>query len=584
MPRIRASWLIIIAAALVPLAARPLREQLLPPVGVWYYLEALQFPPPKTSRVEAWLRPYRERAVSLAERQQHRDPDMLLGAGLLCADDKRAAALLGRAAETGRCPAARAAFASKLTTSSPAYARIGTEGVIPSDPASVASGKQSLEESKLPDRLSPEAVAPILDALRAWEADDRGNALPVALEVYYLYGLHRDSEALDRWEAASKLTRVDRYYAESGDAVSRLLVRAGAPAAEAAYVGWFCVPEGESKAVLRNGARIAQYEGYLAAMQGRPKDAIRWWRSSSDFGHNMENSAYDTISFLVGWAIEEIGASPTWRWSLDRFTGIPGGPIGRGRFFFGVGHDFYVSQVGAAADAALRDRVVQAKVRGTLIRGYRDKHGYYNDPFFRAAQMVMLAGMVVALALVLLVIYMAIGCWRRRQADDATRLSLTWQVVLALLTLAPCAVSGLLIADVLVKQEPVFFGMFLEGEPSRQEALTTLSVWMAALSFVFVFALPLIAAGVSRQPGARLATAWRGNARKILPTAVAMCALASLGLLGGGARYRTQWVHEQTEPGRAEMATIIKAIGPSWADPTIPLDSWRAEYPPKKPL
>ena len=584
MPRIRASWLIVIAAALVPLAARPLREQLLPPVGVWCYMEAIEPLPPKPDRVEAWLRPYRERAVSLAERQQHRDPDMLLGAGLLCADDNRAAALLRGAAETGRCPAARAALARKLIASSPTYACMGTEGVIPSDPASVASAKQSLEEWKLPDRLSPEAVAPILDTLHAWEADDPENALPVALEVYYLYGLHRHSEALDRWETASRLARVDYYYAESADAVALLLARVGVPAAEAALVGSFHSLDTPVNAQLRTSARIAQYEGYLATMQGRPKDAIRWWRSSSDFGHHLQNSGYDPISFLVGLAIEGIGTSPAWKSYRDSFTGIPGGPIDRGRFFFGLRHDLYVSQVGAAADAALRDRVVQARVRFALIRGYRDEHPLYDNPFFRAAQMVMLAGMVVALALVLLVIYMAIGCWRRRQADDATRLSLTWQVVLALLMLAPCAVSGLLIADVLVKQEPVFFGMFLEGEPSRQEALTTLSAWMAALSLVFVFALPLIAARVSRQPGARLATAWRGNARKVLPTAIALCALASLGLLVLAARYRTQWVREETPPGGGEMATIIKAIGPSWTNPTIPPDSWRAEYPPKKPL
>ncbi len=584
MPRIRASWLIVIAAIIIVVAARPLREQVLPPAAVWCYLEVVQPLPLKASRFDAWLRPYRDRAVRLAERQDASDPQTLLGAGLLCGDDKRATALLRRAAETVRCPAARAALVRNLIASSPTYARMGTEGAILLDPVSVAFAKQSLEELKLPDRLSPEAVTPILDALHAWEADDPENALPLALEVYYLYGLHRDSEAFDRWEAASRLTRVDYHYAEWADAVAGLLIRVGAPAAEAVSEGsWCTLVQGKSNARLCDCARIAQYEGYLAIMQGRPKDAIRWWRSTSDLGHHTQASAYEDISSLVGLAIEGTGTSPTWKWYPDSYTGIPAGPIGRGRFFFGLEHDLYVSQVGAAADAALRDRIVQAKMRSTLSRGYRDEHPLFGNLFFRAAQMVMLAGLAVGLALVLLVIHAATGCWRRRQADAATRLSLTWQVVLAVLMLAPCAVAGLLIAEVLVNQEPWLPGIFGEAEDQRRAALGALSAWMAALSFVFAFALPLIAAGLSRQPGARLATAWRGNARKILPAAIAVCVLASLGLLAVAARYRAQWVREETRPGGGEMARMIKAIGPSWTNPTIPPDSWRAEYPPKKP-
>jgi len=579
MPRIRASWLIIIAVILTTLAVRPLRQQAIPvPLSRQTGSEAKRPGEPfENSPTDRWLRLGRARAIPFAQKRYPNDPGMLLAAALVAGDGKTTLPLIKRVAQTTNYPPAWAAYFGRLDE--PSYARLGNSGASPLDPKLVAESQEIIRRQGLPDRLDPKAVAPILDALHSWQAADPQNALPLVFETNYLYGLHRDSEALDRWEQAANLSTVNTYFGEMVRNTITLLLRLGVPESDAVFIAWgLPVMDMSTYAMLRDCARIALYEGYVANIGGRPTDAIGWWRSTADLGHHMQESADSMIEFLVAVAVEGIGAGPTWHWYRDSSTGIPNGPLSKGRFFFGDRHDFYVRRVGPAEDAALRDRVVQAKVRMQLMRDHLHKHAFDNSLMRSTAILALVAIDGVAFA-VIVVIYLIIGSWRRKQADAAGALGIVWQFVLALIILLPTALTAVTAwlpsfpqlrryYIVLVLNKVVPFG---------------LEEWITSLSLLFAIFLPLIAAALRRQPGARTRTAWRGNARRILPTAAAISALTGLGLLILGARYRTQFVREWTRPGEGEMATTIKAIGPSWTNPTIPPDSWRAAYPPKKP-
>ena len=580
MPRIRASWLIIIAVTIAILAIRPLRQQAIPvPLAVPKAVgPGDAFGRSPTGR---WLQVCREQATPFTRKHYPDDPRMLLAA-ILIADEEPSLPQLKRLAETTNYPPAWAAYYARLDK--PPYARMGSSGVNPLDPESVADGKRYMRDSGLPDRLDPKAVAPILDALHSWQAADPHNALPLALETNYLYGLHRDSEALARWEQASKLPTVSTYFSETVGGATILLMRLGMPAPDAFFIAAAPpVVDIATSSAVRECARMAYYEGYLASMEGRPQDAIRWWRSTADLGHHMQQSTDNAIGFLVGLAVEGIGAGPTWKWYRDSSTGIPNGPLAKGRFFFGDRHDFYVKQVGPAADSALRDRMLHAKVRAQLMRTYFATHAFDN-PLIRSLPFLVLAAFAGGAFVILLLIYLIIGSWRRKQADAATAFSPTWQLLLAVVILLPAAVAALYLAlpDFIALQPANVSDLIQTAD--RVVILLALQGWIASISLVFAILLPLVAAALRRQPGARTRTAWRGNARRILPTAAAICALTGLGLLIVGARYRAQFVREWTRLGSSEMATIINAIGPSWYHPTIPPDSWRAEYPPKKPL
>ncbi len=584
MPRIRASWPIIIAVILTVLAVRPLRQQAIPvPLGRRPASEASRPGEPfEDSPTDRWLRLGRARAIPFVQKRYPNDPAMLLAAALVAGDDKTTLPLIRHVAQTTNYPPAWAAYFGRLEK--PSYARLGSAATNPLDPKSVAQSQEDIRRWGLPDRLDPKAVAPILDALHSWQTADPQNALPLAFETNYLYGLHRDSEALARWEQAAKLPTVSTYFSETVAGVTTLLLRLGAPDSDAVLIALLLpVMDMSGYAILRDCARIAQYEGYLASMEGRPADAIAWWRSTADLGQRMQQSAESMIEFLVGVAVEGIGAGPTWKWCRDSSTGVPNGPLQKGRFFFGDRHDFYVKQVGPAEDAALRDRVVQAKVRMQLARG-RLQELYLDNGLLRSLPLLMLAGVAGGVVGTLLFIYLAIGSWRRKQADATTALSLIWQLLLAVVILLPAAIAALNLArpgSLAVESSNV---SHLSLAASRWLTRLALNGWVSSLSLLFAIFLPLVAAALRRQPGARIPTAWRGNARRVLPTAAAICALTALGLLILGARYRAQAVRRWTHPGEGEMATIIKAIGPSWHHPTIPPDSWRAEYPPKKPL
>jgi len=523
--------------------------------------------PEEQSAEEKQLAPYRRRAVEFVHRRYPNDPDMLLAAGMLTDDRQTGLTLLRKALDISDSPAAWSAYVWRLRESGPVYERLAGYTPDPSDPKQMAEARRWMAEAKLPERLSPEETAPILAAIRAWEKREPENALPLAVEMFYRYGLHEDARALERWRAAGALPRVEGHQRELLRVAALLLTRMGMRPFDAISVAYAADPAGfRYFGFLRQCARIAQYEGRLAHLEGRPKDAIAWWDGTIAIGQHMMDSADSVIAFLVGVAIEGIAASPTWKWTAvpDEATGRLKGPLLGGRILYGPQHAFYVSQLGEAADVKVRDQLVLAKARSMLLReaGKRDLYG--GDPRMRFLKPVAGAALAVSLLVALLPVFAAFGTWRRQQADEAASLPLAWKLTIVVLVLVPVVVAALLFTP---------FGETTHGRPS----------WLAGalgLAFLLAILLPLIAALTRRQPAARLRTAWRGNLRQTLPVTIAACAIFSLSLGIAGKVMQVSWTRAWLKQPPDEMARVVEQLGSAWTHPRIPPDSWRAEYPP----
>jgi hypothetical protein len=448
----------------------------------------------------------------------------------------------------------------------PDYSRPGNWGFDPSDAEAMEEGRRRDAEAGVPDRLSPGDVAAAMDALRGWEAAEPGNGLPVALEVRCLYGLHRDSDALLRWEEASTLPGISTHAQERLWAVERLLSGMGMHSWDAMYAAYAVAWELVFPARLRDTARIGLYEGRLARLEGRDEEAVRWWEATVGVGRGMQESAGTLLEHLVGVAMEGIGASEAWQW--DRAAGAADGPLEGGRLFLGPAHEFYVGQAGAAAAHELRDSVVRAKVRSMLIKDYTRRLPAVPDGLMRPMLLRGLSAVSAALLVMFLVVFGAVSVWARRRADEATRLGWRWGSAAAVLCLLPfLAAAGAL-------------WMGRKGGAEFQTASYASMLGGLALSLVGMIVVPLVVARWSRGPGARLAAAWRGNLRRVLPAAIVVCAVLSLGVglagRGAAADWVEQW-HSETE-----MERVVREIGPEWAEPTIPEDAWRAEPPPER--
>ncbi|UCC67038.1 MAG: hypothetical protein JSV79_07755 [Armatimonadota bacterium] len=535
-------------------------------------LEELERPgggekPARRETLPEHLRPYAERAAAFVRERHPDDPEMLMAAGMLTRGTEEALALLKEAAERSSGGATWAAYAGLMLETGPPYARPANWGVDPGDAEALAETKQEIAEAGLPDKLSPDDVAPVMEVLRRWQEVEPENGMPVALEVRYLYGLHRDSDALLRWEEASSLPEVTAHVQETSWAAGRLLSEMKMPwwdAASAAY----SVPTGlGSMAWLREGARIGLYEGRLAQLEGRAEEAVRCWQATIDIGRHMQDSAGTLIECLVGIAVEGIGASPVWVWQHDGVTGIPNGPLVGGRLFHGRAHDFFVAHVGEAAADDLRDSLLRAKVRSMLSRSYVQGLGAFPDEQTRSLLLRALSILSASLLVAFLVVFGAISLRARKQADEATRLRRRGGLALAGLSLLPALGVGVVSwvgVSAAARFQPVWGAVFFGG---------------LALSLVAMILVPLIVARWSRQPGARLVTAWRANLRRVLPVAIVLCAVFSLGLGLAGRHSAAAWPRRwRTE---SEMERVLAEIGPEWFEPKIPEDAWRAEPAPR---
>ena len=506
------------------------------------------------------LRWYAGRAAAFVQERYPDDPEMLIAAGMLTRDLKEARRLLKSAVEKSGSGAAWSAYAEAVIESGPAYCRLANWAVDPTDPEAVAEAKREIAESGVPGELTPEEAEPVLEVLRQWEQAEPENALPIAHEMYYLYGLHRDEEALARWEGAAALPEVSSHIEERMRYTARLLQAMGMSPWEATSNSLSTGSALSSK--LRTFARIGMYEGRLAEMDGRDREAIRWWMATFRFGEHMQESADTLIQALVGIAIEGMGGAPVWEWRPDRATGIPNGPLLEGRLFYGKSHAFFVKEAGQQAADEIRDSMVRAKVRSMLAREWA-KDVRFAPALARATVVKSLAGMSIPLLVVALLVFGMVSVWARRWADEATRLGWRGGVALAVISLVPFAV-GFALAWRGMERSPVSAGRgIVEG---------------TAASLLLLLVLPFAAAFWSRVQGARAVTAWRGNLRRVLPVAVVVLAVVSLGSALAGRTAEARWVRSWMS--ETEMQWVERGIGPEWANPTIPPDAVRAEPPP----
>jgi len=572
--RVRGSWLVVVAVIIATLAVPGLRQlwDVLFHARAYYFVGLGGEPAPPGSQRDPLAR-YRLQAVDLAQ-QAPRDPELLQGAGLIAEDREAGLKLLREAAQKSTSATAKATHAIRLMTTLPNHASLAESGGDPSDPKSVAANEEWVRKDQaqgVPEKLQPEDIAPMMQALGEWAKVDPENALPPALEARCLAATGDYGAALARWEEAARRPKVDIYWHEAGAAVARTLVRLGMPepeAIQAAMMGDY----GGNMAVyaqLRQGSRVAQWEGGLAMMQGRNAEAVRWWRATSDLGRALQVSGETYIGYLVGVAVEGIGASPTWKWYQGANVGLEKAPLMGGAIFYGRHHDFYVKQVGEAEDAQLRDRLVKAKAQTIAARAYTENTFFQTLLRLNLGWVMPLELTLVAVfgALVFLIVYLAGRPWRRDGAEEATRLGWPGSVLLALVAVAPLT-AGLVYAGSL--KDPL-----IQDTAKAWQAITA----GAFFSLLAAIVLPAVAAKYTRAVGYGFGAAWLGNHRRILPAVIAATALLHLGLGLKSAQARQVWAQEWYQGKHDEMALMKQTLGMAWEHPTIPPGSWYAEYP-----
>jgi hypothetical protein len=587
-----------------------------PPLTLVFALSSFFPPPPSEAggpplQFVAWLEPYRRRCVAFVEQHYPNDPEMLMAAASLAPEQETEARLplLARAVELGGGPAAWSAYVTLLfADESCSYMRVGTQGGDPADSQQMEWQRQYILESGAPTMLLEDRVAPVLDALRGWEEEDPQNALPLALEMQLLYGLHRDRETMARWVEAGRLPVVRDYRDDRARAVALLLSRMGVAPPEAMLGRW--IPAYPTPlATVRTSARIAYYEGGLAQIDGRSADAIAWWNATMDSGLHLQQSADSMVAFMVGVSLQAIGASPAWKWRPDGMTGIPGGPLRDGRYFHGPHHDFYVAQRGEKASADLRDSLLRARVRSDMLREYAADPARPN-PIGHTRRHLALGQLVAFQLLPMALLAILLAVWPGQRASPVAVRLRPWQIIAIALAVCSATAVGIATGGVPLPtfspsssvhvQPPLpltapfpslawLKETFLRGVLAGPQPVAQLPYYpFMGISAVLLVAFPagalllatLFAALLAPRPRPRLLTAWRRNLRPLLPPALALGAVLYLALSLSAIKSRADYARHWLSPGVTDMDYFRDALGNEWTHPTIPPDSYRAEHPP----
>jgi len=518
--------------------------------------------------MDEWLEAYRDRAVSFVQARYRDDPQMMLAASELMADRAAGDAMLDRAAGANGSGAARAAQTEALLGSAPRYYRIEASGIDPQDRAQIAQAQELIARQRLAGRLPGREADRLGVALAAWRAAERQNALPVALEGWRQYGLGNDDAALRLWQQAATLPAAELHIGERAHAVVSLLERMGMPRAEAIAAAGR-VFDLTALQRVEESARIAVYEGRVAQMQGRGDDAVATWQAAGRLGEVVQRSADVIAELTEGAAIQRTGASPVWAYVPDTESGIPNGPLMRARYFFGPQHAFYVAQAGEARDRELLDSLLRSAVRLRMLRVYGMQDRVSRD--YGVASELLRFGQIVAwFGLVVGALFLALASWRGREAADATRISPAWQIgAAAAAVLALSAGAGIVVS--------------VAPQDTARDLPTPLPrlVFAAlAVSVVVAVLVSLAAVPFTRRASASVMRAWRGNLGRTLPASVALAAVVYLALGIAAAHLRARWVYECWQRDPTEIARMERIFGPRWANPAIPPDAFRAEYPP----
>ena len=355
MRRVRASWIIVIVAALTVSVVGPLRQQVamqwragLSPLAL-AERHSPRTPFAATSPTQRqdflvmtveWLRLVSEPSVRKVTEPRGPTKPEALWAIYQLSRTPESLSTFQRAADLSDRPAVLAAYADSLVSGLFYVRREADPGDATAVAAEAADNARFHFDVTKP--LSQTETSKLLDALGRWERADPSNGLPIAIEAWAQYGLHRDSEARMLWVKAAGYPVVDFHALELSRTARELLEEAGLPEPEAGLL--VSASAWRLASALRTGARMASYEGRLAQLTGRPQEAVRLWTATAEVGHKVEESASGWTAFWVGVAIESIGAAPTWAWYSDGYTGLKHGPIYGGRVMLGPQHSFYTQR------------------------------------------------------------------------------------------------------------------------------------------------------------------------------------------------------------------------------------------------
>jgi hypothetical protein len=546
MRRVRLSWLIVALVVIATAIAPPLRHQAWAPVAVWRWYHGRHDP------------------VAFVNRYYPHDPQMLLAAGVEGNDR----GMLRHAIAAGAGPAAWAALTATYAEKIRAP-RIGAAGVDPANTVMVRETEQQLKADWAKERATLGDQHEMLDALHGWEHADPQNGLPLALETVVLYGIDRDAEALARWREAGRRPLVTMHRGEVEKADTPLQQRLGAPYLESVTAVATTYGIGIS-AQLREAARFTQYEGRKAQLEGRAQEAVAIWNATADFGYHMQQSAETIVDYLVGSALEGIGAAPTWEWHIDSTEPDYSDPNAyrKGRVWFGEQHAFFLAHASVTRDVELRDRRVLGMSRVTILRHFIDA-----DPTLRYLDLDRSLGLfglaLLGSAAGLFVCFLLVSVAHRKEADVAVG-SRAWTV---LFPVASALGIALVAIEIKVGAYATYMHMAMPVAPSMWSAwlpgATPLTLCIVAFLFALLFA--------RRRTPAWFA-AWRGNLRRALPPTIALLVLCYLGTVIAAIAPRAEATRLLSQN---EMAALRRFAGPSWDHPKIPADAWRAAYPPQ---
>jgi len=486
-------------------------------------------------------------------------PEMLMAAGAVLSEARdvtdarghtpegkrlkeEALSLLSRAIELGAEAPAWAACAETIVHDLQ-YWRVGTSPHDPDEHEDIAELERSLVDRGSPQSLPPDEGGHAIRALRQWQRADPENGTPVAVEAWVLYGLHRESEALQRWKRAGLLPAASLRYEEVREARRTLLTRMGYPRLLAAGDALWRGVTSDTNLKLLAGASMGRYEGRRAQIAGQGAEAAALWAATADLGAHLQASSDNVGAFMIGLMVEARGASPVWEGQptpgLDPLEPwrVPEPPSTR--YYFGGQHWFFVEQMGEAASEAMLERLLVGARRLDLWRASLPE----DFPYTRDVQLaemglrLLYRAPVVALnAGVVALLYAVLSLWPWRRTQRRTTLSVLWHIMLGVLTALALPVG-----------------------------------FVATL-------LATVATHRGRPPSQTFGTTCRENLRRHLPIAVALGSLLYLGMTVKSVQPVETFVRRANV---SDMETIIAEIGPEWHQPTILPDSWVAEYPPE---
>lgn len=295
--------------------------------------------------------------------------------------------------------------------------------------------------------LSEGQAAPLRATLERLGRVDPENGAPLVLLAWLDLGQKHDAEALALLHEAAGKPKFSCYDLAQVRATLRALHAAGVPGFEATTMsyGGYLFPH---FARIRSVARIVGYRGMEEAAAGNGRQAVEDWTSMVRVGRQMRYQSETLIGYLVGSAVEAIGAAPVYIWMRSDnpkvAAAVPAskevtkaGRYNGGDIYQGQEFKLFLATAGSEATADILaglEQSQQLKQLSNAVSAGGDEE--LLNPAF-AANALMSPGILLleeAAMLVALAVLLGLLPWGKKRELG---LSKVWLVVLALIALAP---------------------------------------------------------------------------------------------------------------------------------------------------